>query len=458
MADEIQDDRADLHADAAVIGGGLAGVTAAIHLARGGLQVVCLEPRESFQQTVGESLDWSAPQMFEQLGLSMDDLVSSGTATYKRHITVTALDGSREEYLPGAWLAKRPWNVEVRTLHVDRLQMQDKLRQSAQAHGIQTLSERAVGFEIRNRRIQAIETSEGRCVKASWVVDASGAAASILGKKFSLPSVAYGPRKVAVWAHFRIEDWAEGTTLYMLRTSGEYMEWMWEIPIRPGVSSIGYVATGSKVKMQRAQGCTNADMLSAQMQKFSRLGSLVKDRPPERVTATSFLCRTYKGVCGPNWIIIGEAASQSDPITGNGVTAALRHAAEASALVCRYRDRQSISALARLTFNMRVLQVGCFFNCLIEKMFYETPLRDRLGLFGIARTYTVPAWVLNLMYSRVRPKRLLGTVLFCSVLVAMRVAVWVASGLSRFLPARSNKSGPSGDEPKEGRGALHLQR
>src|ERR1700726_1229054 len=98
MADERQDHNAELPADAVVIGGGLAGQAAAIHLARGGLRVVCLEQRESFPQIIGESLDWSAPQLFAQLGLTMEELVASGAATFKRHITVIAADGSREEF------------------------------------------------------------------------------------------------------------------------------------------------------------------------------------------------------------------------------------------------------------------------------------------------------------------------------------------------------------------------
>ena len=458
MADERLDDKTELHTDAIVIGGGLAGQAAAIHLARGGIRVICLEPRESFHQIVGESLDWSAPQLLEQLGLTMEELVASGAATFKRHITVTSIDGSREEYLPGAWLAKPPWNVEVRTLHLDRIQVHNLLKESAVAHGVNTLHERAVGFGIHDRRIAAVETSEGKCIRASWVIDASGAAASLLGREFSLPSVAYGPRKVGVWAHFSTEHWVEGTTLYMLSPPGEYMEWIWEIPIRPGVSSIGYVAPGSKVKIQRAHGLSNSQILFEQMRNFARLGSFVSDGPPEQIAVTSFLCRTYKGVCGPNWVIIGEASSQSDPITGNGVTAALRHAAEASTLICRYRQRDSIPALARVSYNLRVLGIGRFFNSLIEKMFYESYLRARLGLFGIARAYTVPAWLTNLLYARTRPKRLLGTLLFCSALLAMRGTVWAASRLSRFFATGSDRSSQSVEGRREQRRALHAPR
>ncbi len=145
---------------------------AAIHLARGGLRVICLEPCESFHNTVGESLDWSAPQLFADLDLPMQDSVNASAATWKRHITVTALNGSRQEYLPGAWLAKRPWNVEVRTLHLDRPPVHTRLQRSMRTHGVVTLHEKAVGFESCDRRIVSVETSGGNCIRASWIIDA----------------------------------------------------------------------------------------------------------------------------------------------------------------------------------------------------------------------------------------------------------------------------------------------
>ena len=44
--------------------------------------MICLEPVERFEQIVGESLDWSAPELFQHLGFEMSDLVRAGIALY----------------------------------------------------------------------------------------------------------------------------------------------------------------------------------------------------------------------------------------------------------------------------------------------------------------------------------------------------------------------------------------
>ena len=58
-----------LDSDVVVIGGGLAGRAACIHLARTGMKVTCIEPRTEIGQPVGESLDWSSPELLKSLGL-----------------------------------------------------------------------------------------------------------------------------------------------------------------------------------------------------------------------------------------------------------------------------------------------------------------------------------------------------------------------------------------------------
>ena len=434
-----------IETDAVVIGGGLSGTAAAIHLARAGFKVLCIEQQHEISNTVGESLDWSAPELFATLGLTMDELVASEAATWKRHITIARIDSERKEFLPGAWLAESPWNVEVRTLHLDRDRTDFRLREIAQHLGVTTLHDRVADFSVldehnpRTRRVLGLRTVQGTFVRALWFIDASGSDASLLGKRFELKSVAFGPRKVAIWSHLQTEQWVEGTTLYMVPSQGDYMEWIWEIPIRPGLSSIGYVAPGSSVKTQRAAGHGTQNIFRRQCSRFSRLQEILDQNPAPEISTTTFLCRTYEGVCGTNWVIVGEAASQSDPITGNGVTAALRHAEEATSLIRGYRHRGTISMTARALYNFRVSTVGFYFNSLIEKLSYQPTLRDRLGFFTSARVYTVRAWLMNLVYTRMRPAgSLIRTLVISSILNAIRMMTWLAFRAGSLLPIRAD--------------------
>ena len=164
---------------------------------------------------------------------------------------------------------------------------------------------------------------------------------------------------------------------------------------------------------------------------------MVAGSPDAVIAATSFLCRTFRGTCGRNWVIVGEAASQSDPITGNGVTAALRHADEGSALMLRYRRRGAMPLPARWAYSLRVLGMGRYFNSLIEKLYYEPPVRSLTGVFVVAETYTVPAWLTNVVYSRVKPRRLAGTLAICAVLATLRGVAWGVGRASQFLSSRA---------------------
>jgi flavin-dependent dehydrogenase len=149
-------------------------------------------------------------------------------------------------------------------------------------------------------------------------------------------------------------------------------------------------------------------------------------------------------VAGPNWLIAGEAASMVDPITANGVTAALRHAAEAASLILKFRKRGEVPALARALYSSRILQFAKFFNSGIERIVYEPSVRNRIGLRQAGAVYTSPAWTMNLVYNRLRPRGMVSTFLFNSVIGFFRCGAWVFYQFCQRFKDSSSKGGPDG--------------
>jgi flavin-dependent dehydrogenase len=409
-------------AEVTVIGGGIAGIAACIHLAKAGLQVLCIEPQQDLSQTVGESLDWSAPELLRVLGLPIEQLIREEVATYKRHVTLKLRDGSSRHYVPGDWLGRKPWNVGLKTMHVDRHRLGEALRNIALSHGVTLVQDKVVEVESAGRALAALKTAGGTRICSRWSIDASGAAANLFPRTFHLPVHEYGPKKVAIWAYFNVSELVEGTTLYGDCGNAGYMQWIWEIPIRNDRISVGYVVPGETIRLKRQQGLTVDDIFKEKLAQYSRFEPLLKAEGEITTTVRSFRCRVHCNVAGPNWVVVGEAASMVDPMTSNGVTAALRHAAEGSDLIIRSRHRRHLPILARAMYSRRIVDVGKFFNCGIEKVLYEGPIRERIGALVAGDVYTVPAWTLNLVYSRLRPKGCVSTLLYGCLLGIFRTA------------------------------------
>jgi menaquinone-9 beta-reductase len=420
--------------DVTIIGGGLAGMAAAIHLADAGLRVVCIEPVPAKSDPVGESLDWSAPDLLKALGLPMESLLDRRIATYKKHVILKLKDGSEKHYVPGEWLGKPPYNVNMDTLHVDRTELNAALRAIFLSKKITLIPDRVAHVETTGKRVNSVVTTSGQRISSKWFIDASGSSGSLLPRTFQLPAYEYGPHKVAIWDYFDVPESIEGTTLHADGAGPAYMEWVWQIPIHAKLISVGYVTTGDAVKEKRQQGLGVREIFSAQLNRFPDLRKLSNDHDTEPPNTTSFRCRAHARTAGPNWLIIGEAAAMVDPMTSNGVTAALRHAAEASKLIIRYRNRNSIPALPRMLYARRILSLARFFNSAIENVLYDWPVRNRIGPFTAGDVYTIPAWSINVVYSRMRPQGLVKTTLFCALLAVLRLSLsafhWVCRSLA----------------------------
>ena len=410
--------------DVTVVGGGLAGKAASIHLAKAGFKVVCIEPAESVRQAVGESLDWSAPDLLNSLGLPMAHLVEAEIATWKRHVTLKMRNGEGERYTPSEWLGRKPFNVELRTMHVDRLRLDQELQNIARKQGAEIVRDKVVKIERNADRILSVVTAGGLNFSSPWFMDASGFGASLFAREFDIPAVSYGPQKVGLWTYFPISDPPEGTTLYMDPSPTDYLNWIWEIPINPKVVSVGFVTTGQAMKAMREQGLSVEEIFRSQLAKFPRFENLLNARATSPIHVTSFSCRAHTRNAGPNWIIAGEAAAMVDPITANGVTSALRHAAEASALFIKYRAAGTLPWHAHALYSARILLMAKFFNGGIEKIVYEAAVRNRIGLARCGTIYTGPAWSMNAVYARLKPRGILSTTLLSICLNAFRAGAW----------------------------------
>lgn len=417
--------------DVVVVGAGMAGKAAALQLAKAGLMVICIAPAEPTRPPVGESLDWSAPELLRALGLPMDYLIDTRMATWKRHVTLQMRGGCSEHYLPTPWLGEAPLNIELRTLHLDRCRTDQELLRLTREASVMLVSGKIVAVERAGQRITSVRTDSGGKYSGTWFIDASGMGGSLFAREFNLPKIEHGPVKVALWRYFPVTDPVQGTTLYMDPSPSEYLDWVWEIPVNPESVSVGLVITGMLMKAKRDQGLTIDEVYEQELAKFPRFGSLLQAGAMGGMNVTSFRCRVYERTAGPNWLICGEAASMVDPITSNGVTAALRHATEASSLILKFHAKGRLPLRTRICYSSRIVHMAKFFNGGIEKIVYEPRVRNRIGLQKAGTVYTTPAWSMNVVYARLKPSGIFSTLLLNSILGIFRLSAWAFYHLSR---------------------------
>jgi flavin-dependent dehydrogenase len=398
--------------DAVVMGAGPGGLAAAIHLRRGGLRVLCIEPDKFPHDRVGESLDWSSPGMLAQLGITRDSLIEDKIATYKRHIEIVTPDRPAYQAQPEAWFKNPPLKFETITLHADRKALDQRIFEAACQAGAEFLWDRVTEVESYGERVIAVRTADGQRIEARWFIDASGLGARLLARKFEIPKIEYGKKKVCLWCHFETPIRTEGTTFYANVVSDEYLSWIWEIPISPTVTSVGCVMSADFAKQQRHQGKETNQILWDALAPYARFDGLLKEQHDAAVHSAAYRSYVHTNACGPNWLMVGEAASLPDPLTANGVTAAFRHAAEGVKFILQSNERGELTARQRRIYNANVQRMGHVFNHSIETSIYDNHIRWGLGVMPAQKIYTAFSYTVNALYTRFRPQGWLSMLCF----------------------------------------------
>lgn len=385
-------------ADVLVIGGGVAGLAAALALARSGRQVVCVEPRQFPRVRVGESLDWSAPQLFDELGLSRDALVEDHIGTPKREVYGFTSQGDRLVGGPPHWFKRWPMRFETVTVHVDRERFDRLLFDAALDAGVEFVWERVRTVDMAGDRISDCVTSSGRSYRARWYIDASGRS-RIVGRTARIATQRWGCERIGLWRYRCSGVTFDGTALHFDDTALDLV-WAWEIPIDVDRTSVGVVMPITDFRVNRGEAESLDEVMDHVLGRFS---SLDTDGLSGPTRARTFQPYVSQRIVGANWLMVGEAAALVDPLSSSGVSAAIRHGVEAAAaIVSAERSPESRDRLLA-RYDRRVSDVARLYNEALERLLYHPRLRTRLGMRQAARAYVIVGYLVSALYNRIEP-------------------------------------------------------
>jgi len=293
--------------DVAVAGGGPAGATVALCLARQGCRVALLEATSYDLPRYGETLPPEVNPVLRELGLweaflSLSPLEAPGIVSIWGDPTPAEVDFVRGAHGPG-------W-------HVERNRFDRMLIAEAENAGVQVHSPRCVNTCFAEDGYWCVEGLRSR-----FVVDASGRNGirlegtadreiddRLLAIALSVSYASNGSRDLRTY----IETTSKG--------------WWYTAPLPDGTVIAMFI---TDPVVYREEGILINDQLKAAPLTARRLnsGSVVD----QRVLHITSSCR--REVCGRTWVAVGDSASSFDPISGRGIFKALRDAKSAAAAV-----------------------------------------------------------------------------------------------------------------------------
>ena len=359
-----------------VLGGGPGGAATAAFLARQGLEVVIVEKDAHPRFHIGESLLPHSLPILEELGV-LDRVREIGVE--KPGAEFISEDGETEAIFEfrRALLNGPPHAFQVRRSEFDEI-----LFDHAKASGAVALENTTATILSLDDDSAVVQTrdSDGQTIdwRTRFLVDASGRStvtARMLAQKHPDPRNA----SAAIFGHFRGVPRAEGERGGNIRIYLTDPGWMWQIPLRDDITSIGLVARPDYL-LQRSGGVEA--FFAAHCARHPHIARVIanaeRDGP---LRSTGNFSYRATNAAGAGHVKVGDAFGFIDPIFSSGVHLALLSAREAAnavgAILAKPRSMAARLATYHRTIERRLSYVSWLIYQIHDPTFRDLMVNPR---------------------------------------------------------------------------------